>query len=55
MDLFNKKNKVNFQAIAAVVIENFKVVYFCETKRFILFYLFVVNVVVAFFDLTFKV
>ena len=41
IDLFNKTNKANFQAIVAVVIEKFKVVYFCETKMFILFVLFV--------------
>ena len=40
-DLLNKTNKVNFQAVAAVVIEKFKVVYFWKRKRFILFFLFV--------------
>ena len=32
---------MNFKAITAFVIEKFKVVYFCKTKRFILFLLFV--------------
>ena len=45
IDLFNKTNKVNFQAIDAVVNEKLKVVYFCRRKRFILFFLFVVVVV----------
>ena len=41
IDLHNKTNKVNFQAIDAVVNEKLKVVYFCKRKRFILFFLFV--------------
>ena len=40
IDLLKKTNKVNFQAIAAVVLEKLKVVYFCKRKRFILFFLF---------------
>ena len=48
-DLLNKTNKVNFQAIAAVVIEKFKVVYFCKRKRFILFFLFACLLLLLFF------
>ena len=40
---------MNLQAIAAAVIEKFKVVYFCKRKRFILCFLFVCLFVVVFF------
>ena len=49
IDLHNKTNKVNFQAIDDVVNEKLKVVYFCKTKRFILFFLFVCLLLLLFF------
>ena len=51
-DSFNKTNKVNFEAVAAVVIEKFKVVVLEKKKvHFVLSVcLFVVNVVVVVFD-----